>query len=200
MRAIFESHVEGCPACRDALDRQRWIDELLHSPERIQLEQPLAAIVDILRASVAQRRRRALQAAGGLAAAATVLIAVGLLVRNRQANEPLKFEAPSVAVAQPAHAPAPVQPLATFVSTSDAIVLPLESSSADVTVMQVYPTTDTERRWRLKQPFQPICENPVEDQDDYINAHQVLLYSDSARRRFRGSSMLDKPVLLYRNC
>ena len=44
----------------------------------------------------------------------------------------------------------PHSPQATFVSTTDAIVVPLESPSSDVTVVQVYPTTDTERHWRLE--------------------------------------------------
>ena len=30
-RAIFESHLEACPACRDEVDQQQWIDDLLHS-------------------------------------------------------------------------------------------------------------------------------------------------------------------------
>lgn len=91
-----------------------------------------------------------MQATCGLAAAATLLIALGLRQLNRQANGPLKSEEPSVAVTEPAHAPTAAQPSATFVSTSDAIVVPLESSSTDVTIVQVYPTTDTERHWRLE--------------------------------------------------
>lgn len=148
-RAIFESHLEGCPACRDVLDQQQWIDALLHSPERIQLERPSATIVDSFHVSLAQRRRRVLQAACGLASAATLLIAVGLFERNRQAIEPLTLEEPSVAVIEPSRVPTALQSPATFVSTSDAIVVPLESPSDDVTIVQVYPTTDTERRWRL---------------------------------------------------
>jgi anti-sigma factor RsiW len=149
-RAIFESHFEGCPACRDEVDQQRWIDDLLHSPARIQLDTPSVTILDSFRVSVAQRRRRILQAACGLAAAATLLIAFGLLELHRQAIGTWKSEEHSVAVSEATHAPAPVQPAATFVSTSDTIVVPLESPSADVTIVQVYPTTDTERRWRLE--------------------------------------------------
>jgi predicted anti-sigma-YlaC factor YlaD len=149
-RPIFESHLEDCPACRDAVDQQQWIDSILCSPARIQLERPPVTILDSLRVSLAQRRRRLLQAACGLATAATLLIAVGLLELNPQANGNLGSAENSVAVTAPAHTPPPVQPAASFVSTSDAIVVPLESPSDEVTIVQVYPTTDTERRWRLE--------------------------------------------------
>ena len=148
--AIFESHLEGCPACRDAVDQLQWIDDLLHSAARSPFDLPSVAIVESLRISVAQRRRRIMKTAYGLAAAATVLIAIGLLKLNRQANETLETQKNRGAVSTPVHAAIPIRPAATFVGTSDAIVVPLESSSADVTVVQVYPTTDTERRWRLE--------------------------------------------------
>ena len=149
-RAIFESHLEDCQACRDAVDQQQWVDGLLQSPTRIQLERPSVTILDSFRHSLSQRRRRVLQAACGIAAAATALIAAGLLELNRQANGNLRSAESSVVVTEQAHAPTPAQPRATFVSTSDTIVMPLESPSTDVTIVQVYPTTDTERRWRLE--------------------------------------------------
>jgi anti-sigma factor RsiW len=148
-RAIFESHLDTCSECRDAVDQQLWIDGLLQSPVRIELEQPTVTIRGAFHSSLAQRRRRVIRAACGLAAAATLLIAVGLLKLNRQSTGTLESTENSIAVVQPTHAPTPAEPRATFVSSSDAIVVPLESPSADVTVVQVYPTTDTERRWRL---------------------------------------------------
>ncbi len=148
--ANFESHLEECTACRDAANQQQWIDVLLQSPARVQLEPPPVTLDDLFRSSLAQRRRRVMSAACGLAAAAALLVAAGWLERNRQAVEPLKSAESSIAVAEAVHAPTSAQPTATFVSTSDAIVVPLESPSTDVTVVQVYPTTDTERRWRLE--------------------------------------------------
>jgi anti-sigma factor RsiW len=159
-RANFESHVEECSACRDAAEQQHWIDNLLHSPERVQIEQPSVTVLDSFRVSLAQRQRRVLQAACGLAAAATLLIAVGLVKLNPQANGPLKSEERSVAVTEPAPAPTPAQPPATFVSSSDAIVVPVESPSTDVTIVQVYPTTDAERRWRLEQSLLSATTEP----------------------------------------
>jgi anti-sigma factor RsiW len=146
----FESHVEECTACREAIDEHQWIENLLQSPARIQLERPPTIIVDSVHLSVAHRRRRVLQAACGLAAAAVLLIAVGWLGLNRQSTRRVISKIQDVAVAEPVHAPAPTQPQATFVTTSDAIAVPLESSSADVSIVQVYPTTETERRLRLE--------------------------------------------------
>jgi len=145
-----ELHIEECPTCRYAIDQQQWIDELLQSPERLELELPSVTILDSLHVSLARRHRRVMQAACGLTAAATLLIAVGLVKLNRQAIGPLKSEGLGVALAEQTRAPTPAQTPASFVSTADAIVVPLESTSDDVTIVQVYPTTDTERRWRLE--------------------------------------------------
>jgi anti-sigma factor RsiW len=145
----FESHVAECTACRKAIDEQQWIEDLLQSPARIQLERTPATILDSVHVSLAQRRR-VLQAACGLAAAAVLLIAVGWLGLNRQSTCPVISKIQDVAVAEPVHAPSPTQPQATFVTTSDAIAVPLESSSADVSIVQVYPTTEAERRLRLE--------------------------------------------------
>src|SRR4051794_26676514 len=75
--ARFKSHMESCAECMEAIDEHRWIDGLLHSPARLQLERPPAAILDSVRVSLANRRHRILQAACGLAAAAALLIATG---------------------------------------------------------------------------------------------------------------------------
>ncbi len=148
--AHFELHVEECAACREAVDQQLWIDGLLQSSARIQLEIPPTAIFKSVCSSLTQRRRRVLQAACGLAAAAVLIVAFGWLELNRQAMRRAVPEAQSVAVIEAVHAPALVPPPATFISTADAIAVPLESPAADVTVVQVYPTTDTERRWQLE--------------------------------------------------
>ena len=149
-RAVFESHIRECSACREAIDQQQWIDALLQSPERVQLERPTATILDSFRVSVTQRRQRSVRAACALATAATLLVAVGLLKLNRQANEPSKPGAYDISVDETVQAPSPAQPAATFVTTSEAIVVPLENPSEDVTIVQVYPTIDAERLLRLE--------------------------------------------------
>jgi anti-sigma factor RsiW len=149
-RAVFESHLETCSACRDALDEQRWIDDQLRSPGRIQLEQSPTLLVASIRKSLTQQRRKRLRAACGLAAAAVLLIAAGWLKLNREATGPITERANSVAAVEAVHSPPRPRPQATFESTTDAIVIPLESPDPDVTVVQVYPTTATERRWRME--------------------------------------------------
>jgi predicted anti-sigma-YlaC factor YlaD len=149
-RAVFESHLEECPTCHDAMDQQQWIDGLLNSPARVQLERPSATILDSFHVSPTKRQRRIAQAACGLAMAATLLIVLSAWQLNQQAIGPSVVEQHSVATTPPTTTLTPAQSLTTFVPTSDSIVVPLESPSADVTVMQVYPTTDAERRWRLE--------------------------------------------------
>lgn len=156
-RAAFESHLDVCPACRDAADQQQWIDVLLQSPARLQLERPPGSILDSFQVSVAQRRRRVVQAACGLAAAAVLLIAVGLSMNgNQDTSQRDKVATNSIVTVDPSQTPRLPEPAtttqhpATFVSATDAIAVPVESSYSDVTIVQVYPTTDTERRWRLE--------------------------------------------------
>jgi anti-sigma factor RsiW len=147
----FESHLEECGACREAIDEQRWVDSLLQSPVRIQIERAPAELLDSFHSSLPQRRRHVVQAACGLAAAAVLVIALGWLQLNRQAKQPSIAKGQDVAVAKPVQEIPSSKSQATFVASTDAIVVPLESSSADVTIVQVYQTTDTERRWRLEQ-------------------------------------------------
>ncbi|MCA9231231.1 MAG: hypothetical protein KDA57_11300 [Planctomycetales bacterium] len=45
-------------------------------------------------------------------------------------------------------------PAATFVGRSDLIVVPLESPDPTVTVVQIYPTTITNRRWQREAALQ----------------------------------------------
>ena len=151
----FESHFEECGACREAIDEQNWVDRLLQSPVRIP-----ATILDSFHPSLSHRRRRVWQAACGLAAAAVLIIAVGWLELNRQARLPSISKVQDVAVAETVQATAPSKPQATFVSSTDAIAVSLESPSADVTIVQVYPTTDTERRWRLEQSLLSASTKP----------------------------------------
>lgn len=155
----FESHLEACAACREAIDEQNWIDGLLQSPARAQLERTPARILDSVRTSVVQRDRRILRAVFGLAAAAVLLIGAGWMALHQRVVHPKASATQEIAVVE-AHLPAHAQPQATFVATTDAIVVPLESASSEVTVVQVYPTTDTERRWRLEQSLLSASTKP----------------------------------------
>jgi predicted anti-sigma-YlaC factor YlaD len=77
----FESHLKECSTCREAIDEQNWIDNLLRSPVRTQIERAPATIRDSFRSSLSGRRR-VLQVACGLAAAAVLVVAVGWLELN----------------------------------------------------------------------------------------------------------------------
>jgi len=146
----FESHLEVCSTCREAIDEQNWIDSLLQSPERIQIERTPPAILDSFHISVSQHRR-VWQTACVFATAAVLVVALGWLVLNRQARLPSISEVQNATVPESVPAATPTPSQATFVATTDAIVVPLESPSTDVTVVQVYPTTDTERRRQFEQ-------------------------------------------------
>jgi anti-sigma factor RsiW len=158
--AHLESHLEACAKCREAIDEQKWVDSLLQSPLRIQIERPPATILVSLQSSLSHRRRRILQAAWGLAAAAGLLVAVGWSMLNRQVELPSISVIQNMAVTEAGRTVHPVRPQATFVATTDAIVVPLDSPSSDVTIVQVYPTTDTERRWRLEQSLLSASTKP----------------------------------------
>jgi hypothetical protein len=155
----FESHLEECSACSEAIDKQHWIDSLLQSPVRIQLERTPATILDSLHSSLSQRRR-VWQAACGLAAAGVLIFVLGWLELNRQAKLPSNPEVQDVTVAEAVPTAIPITSRAMFVATTDAIVVPLESPSADVTIVQVYPTTDTERRRRFEQSLLSALTTP----------------------------------------
>src|SRR5437867_1731174 len=73
----FNDHLPNCDACREAVNQQRWIDVLLQSPVRSQLEPLPVDLVELMRTSVSRRRQVARLAACGLAAAAAILVAAG---------------------------------------------------------------------------------------------------------------------------
>ena len=151
--AAFESHLDTCDDCREAVDEQRWIDGLLQSPTRIELEHTPPALLETIRSSVARQERSKLRVTYSLAAAAVVLIGIGWFAlrepkppRDEATNNPTVAAAPEIPELD--QAPSPKQQ-ATFVASTDSIVVPVESSSSDVTIVQVYSTTEAERRQRL---------------------------------------------------
>ncbi len=162
----FVRHLDTCDECRHAMDEQRWIDGMLRSDVGTSIERAPASLVESLReAAIVQRRRNSHLVACGLAAvAAAIVIAVGwTFMFNRQTER----SAASVTAVQGAGqtaetgvrstaAPDSVRPKAVFVGTGEAIAVPIESSDDNVTVVQLYPTTDTERRLRRELAFQSI--------------------------------------------
>lgn len=163
--ARFAAHLEKCADCRDAVDQQRWIDELLSSAAGTQLESPPPALVESFRTSLARRRRQRTLLAYGLAAAAVLVVAVGwTAMLNRQANLPTTLQVENVAHNQTDDAVSPEPPRAIFVGGPDVIVVPLASRHPDVTVIRVYPTYQPTYAAQAN-----IDENPTAD--DFASPH-----------------------------
>jgi hypothetical protein len=137
----FTAHLDECESCREALDQQRWIDGLLRSRHSADLEAPPAALMEHVHQSRLQRRRRLQLIAYGIAAAATLVIAIGwTALANRQAMVP----AP-IAIHRPADTSTdspliPSPPRATFVGGPELLVVPVESPRSNVTIVRVYHT------------------------------------------------------------
>ncbi len=148
---LFAQHIEQCATCREAVAQQRWINALLSSDACATVEPIPPTLRDTLRAAIARRRQAARFIACGLAAAATLaIVAVGWTLQlNRRADGPRDPTTDHLTAhidlvnSESANA-APSR--ATFVSNGDTIAVSLESADDNVTIVQLYPTTETERR------------------------------------------------------
>jgi anti-sigma factor RsiW len=141
----FEAHLAACAACRDAVEQQRWIDGLLRSPLRHELEAAPVGVAESVREAIWRRRRLARFFVGGFAAAAAILVAAGWTMFSARQSDRSAFVVTEV-VREPSPRPAleakgnePV-PRAEFVGGPDVIVVPVETSHPNVTVVRVYPT------------------------------------------------------------
>jgi hypothetical protein len=163
----FEDHLTECADCRAAIDEQRWIDGLLRSPIARDLEAAPGAVADAVGGTILRlRRRTAARRLIGVAAAASVAAIAAWHFAGQRIDKTM--------VAAPGSARGPNQQAkvereatlrqsrgllratpdekeanaATFVTTGDAIAVPVASDDAQVSIVKVYPTTSTERRWR----------------------------------------------------
>jgi hypothetical protein len=166
--ASFAEHLAHCEACRDAVEQQRWIDGLLQSDVRASLEPVPDRLMELVHATPRRSDHRSLRRhiAVLAAVAAIVLVAVGtaLVVHDRgfeqgdgsaetdiAANVPDRIEESTVDV----DGNADDKPeRATFVSNQDMIAVPVDSTDDDVTIVQLYRTTEAERRSRSEFAFQ----------------------------------------------
>jgi anti-sigma factor RsiW len=146
-RTHFAAHLEQCTTCREAVDEQQWIDGLLCSAQGTQLECAPTRVFESVQSRLV--RRRIFTVACGLAAASVAIVVIWNAARNPEIMPQLTLEANNVAIIDTVHVPL-ARPMATFVSTNDAIAVPLESPAANVTVVQVFPTTETERHRLLR--------------------------------------------------
>jgi anti-sigma factor RsiW len=144
----FEAHLHLCEPCRQAVSQQLWIDALLGSPERLEIEPLPAALSQAVRNAVSCRRKARLVACG-LAAAAVLLIAIGwTLALNRQATVATSDNVVENVAREDEPSPSPSlggrekaeTPRATFVAGPDVLAVPVASRHPNVTIVRVYPT------------------------------------------------------------
>jgi anti-sigma factor RsiW len=159
-RLAFEKHLSQCPQCREAVGQQRWIDSLLRSTDAAEEETlrgyvRVGAMKVISRARRRTRIRRSLIAA--TAAAASLVMLAAWQFTSRPSAPGFARGSNNEAIARRNVIPRQSRGLqntvnggseATFVTDSDAIAVPLASGDAQVSIVQVYPTTTTERRWQ----------------------------------------------------
>jgi anti-sigma factor RsiW len=129
----FTAHLPGCDQCREAVDQQQWIDNLLRTGAELTSAPPREKILVPFREEITRRRQRQL-AVFGLAAAATLLIALGWLTLHRPTNHITANKTNSVPIESSTAAGA------AFVTDADSITVPVQSSDPDVTVVRVYST------------------------------------------------------------
>jgi predicted anti-sigma-YlaC factor YlaD len=150
----FERHLFHCDACRDAMRQQRWMDGLLQSEAKADLEQPTTLLVESIRSSILSRRWRLRFAAGSLAAAAAIFLMVSVFELNQQEVKPAASPENQIVSTGSFQKTFSDAPRTTFVSNGDAITIAIESPAANVTIVQVYPTIETEQRWQLETALQ----------------------------------------------
>ncbi len=122
---------------RDDREITEWIDGLLTSPEA-KPTVPQALHTEVRRA-VGRRRRAKL--ARRLVAVAAVLVALVYWPRNERVAEEHQLAGTPPTLQQETPGP----PVVTFIAGDDTIAVEIESSSPNVTILQVYPTLSAQR-------------------------------------------------------
>jgi anti-sigma factor RsiW len=135
----FSEHQRECGECREAVEQQQWINNLLQSPLVRELEPAPSVRILALRSRDQLSRRSSRALAATLSVAAAVVVAIGWTALHDHTLAPADQHAtgrPSGAIDQQHAKPGP---RAWFVASSGSITVPLESRSSDVTVVRVYP-------------------------------------------------------------
>lgn len=154
-RNQFRNHLPHCESCQTEVRQQRWMEGLLReSSDLVALPAELSKIS--LRPPSKSIPWRA---AVATAIAASMLLA--LTIGYYRSDHTM--EAPQESVAEH-NEPGPteqqpdtrfvqldvpkVPPAASFVAEDDVIVVPVDSGSPEVSIIQVYPTAQARSRWR----------------------------------------------------
>ncbi len=138
--AAFADHARQCPTCRQAVEDQGRVDDLLR---RAVAREP---VPEGLTPRIARRLREAergrrLRRAAGLAAA--LLAGLGLWGLGRQPPPETPRPPEQAETAPPAPDPRSLVDV-TFESSPSVIALPLRTDSPNVTVIWIYPTADVD--------------------------------------------------------
>ena len=153
----FETHLTDCENCLAAVNQQRWMEQLLRESNNL-----VSLPTELGEVSLSPPKKSIpWRATIATAVAASLLMAVAFWDDGpRNLQEPIaeKSETPPGAKQS---APRLVQvempkatPVATFVAEDDVIVVPVESDSQEVTIIQVYPTAQARSRWRREALLQ----------------------------------------------
>ena len=157
-RARFEAHLADCPACGWGLQQQRRIDGLL-ARAAAQAEPVPPALVDRIEGQIRSlRRRRAVRWAFGLSAAAASLLVVGLWIAAQEGSLPpqpapivqnlVEEQTGQQEVTPPAPLAFDAEPRVrvSLADASDGILVPMETSNRNVSIVWIYPTVRPAQR------------------------------------------------------
>jgi anti-sigma factor RsiW len=137
-RSAFTAHLSLCPACRQAVEEQEWMDRLLTRAVAA-LEPMPPALADRVRSRL--RRARRLRRLAAVAAAAVIALGVTgwLLVREHAGQRDVAVTRAAPRREElPASEPEPVVRVR-IRSPSDAIAVQMKSDNRNVTIWWVYP-------------------------------------------------------------
>lgn len=142
----------------DASDLQQWIDGLLRSGDAAELEATPATMHLAATAAIKKfRSRRARRHSLAVFAAAAGIAAISLWAPPAPPDpiapgsaRGLNEQATDHRDATPGERPGlqNIPQLARFETNGETIAIPLASDDPQVSIVQLYPTTTTERRWR----------------------------------------------------
>ncbi|MEZ6073911.1 MAG: anti-sigma factor [Pirellulales bacterium] len=142
--AAFEAHIDQCDECRGAVVQHREMVWLLRQGANEQERPPARLLVQTRRAMRRHDHRRRVRLVAGLTTAAVLLIGVGMALRWQRTA----VDENNAVVESNGHdnEPARTTPAAksrvrvSVLNPDEAIAVPIETKSENVTIVWIYPT------------------------------------------------------------
>jgi ferric-dicitrate binding protein FerR (iron transport regulator) len=165
-RLAFEAHLANCPDCRQFLQEQRRLDELLSGANAARVPVPARLIDQIEERLRRARRRRVAAWAAGLAAASISVCFLAAWLLSPPAPEVEPVQSPVVMLphqqTQMTLDPRSLVEVK-FQPSSDVIAVPQKTGNPSVTIIWVYPTIKTvhESTSVPTDSFQPFERNGI---------------------------------------